>query len=61
VRNDIENRHSPITIVAVITSQVDESLYPPEVFIQPPAAGLTIPSVVLLNQVGSVDKRRLVS
>jgi mRNA interferase MazF len=35
-------------------------LYPTEVLIQPPEGGLTIPSVVLLNQVRSVDKRRLV-
>jgi mRNA interferase MazF len=60
VQNDIANRHSPITIVAAITSQFDAPLYPTEVLIQPPEAGLTIPSVVLLNQIRSVDKRRLV-
>jgi mRNA interferase MazF len=60
VQNDVANRHSPITIVAAITSQFDEPLYPTEVLSQPPEGGLTIPSVVLLNQVRSVDKRRLV-
>jgi mRNA interferase MazF len=60
VQNDIANRHSPITIVAALTSQFDEPLYPTEVFIQPPEGGLIIPPVVLLNQVRSVDKRRLV-
>jgi mRNA interferase MazF len=60
VQNDVANRHSPITIVAAITSQFDESLYPTEVLIQPPEGGLSIPSVVLLNQIRSVDKRRLV-
>jgi|SRR5882724_5490726 mRNA interferase MazF len=60
VQNDIANRHSPITIVAAITSRFDEPLYPTEVLIQPPAGGLAVASVVLLNQVRSVDKRRLV-
>jgi mRNA interferase MazF len=60
VQNDVANRHSPITIVAAITSQFDDVLYPTEVPIQPPEGGLTIPSVVLLNQIRSIDKRRLV-
>jgi mRNA interferase MazF len=60
IQNDIANRYSPITIVAAITSQFDEVLYPTEVPIQPPEGGLSIPSVVLLNQIRSVDKRRLV-
>jgi mRNA interferase MazF len=60
LQNDIANRHSPITIVAAITSQFNEPLYPTEVLIQPPEGGLTMPSVVLLNQMRSIDKRRLV-
>jgi|SRR5918992_325884 mRNA interferase MazF len=60
VQNDIANRHSPITIVAAITSQFGDLLYPTEVLIQPPEGGLTIASVVLLNQMRSIDKRRLV-
>jgi mRNA interferase MazF len=60
VQNDIANRHSPITIVAAITSHFAEPLYPTEVLVTPPEGGLTIPSVVLLNQVRSVDKRRLI-
>ena len=60
VQNDIANRHSLITIVAALTSQFDEPLYPTEVLIQPPEGGLSLPSVVLLNQIRSIDKRRLV-
>ena len=60
VQNDIANRYSPITIVAAITSQFSEPLYPTEVLIQPPEGGLTIASVVLLNQLRSIDKRRLI-
>ena len=60
VQNDIDNRHSPITIVAAITSQIDRKQYPTEVHLHPPEAGLSRPSMVLLNQIRSVDRRRLV-
>jgi mRNA interferase MazF len=60
VQKDIANRHSPITIVAAISSQFGEPLYPTEVLIQQPEGGFTIASVVLLNQVRSIDKRRLI-
>jgi mRNA interferase MazF len=60
LQNDIANRHSPITIVAAITSQFDEPLYPTEVLIRATEGGLTVDSVVLLNQIRSLDKRRLV-
>jgi mRNA interferase MazF len=59
LQNDIANRHSPITIVAAITSQFAEPLYPTEVLITPPEGGLTTPSVVLLNQIRSIDRQRL--
>jgi len=60
IQNDIANRHSPITIVAAITSQFEEPLYPTEVLITPPEGGLTTASVALLNQIRSIDRRRLV-
>ncbi len=61
LQNDIANQHSPITIVAAITSQFDEKVvYPTEVFIKSPEGGLGINSVVLLNQIRSIDKQRLV-
>jgi mRNA interferase MazF len=60
-QNDVANRASPITIVAAITSRFDEGrLYPTEVRLAPPGGGLGAESVVLLNQLRSVDKRRLV-
>lgn len=61
LQNDIANRHSPITIVAAITSQFDEPLYPTEVLIKSPEGGLTSDSVALLNQIRSIDKRRLIT
>lgn len=60
LQNDIANRYSPITIVAAITSQFEQPLYPTEVLIKAPEGGLGVDGVVLLNQIRSVDKRRLV-
>ncbi|MFM7886430.1 MAG: type II toxin-antitoxin system PemK/MazF family toxin [Pseudanabaena sp.] len=60
LQNDISNQYSPITIVAAITSQFDTETYPTEVLINPPEGGLTVTSVVLLNQIRSIDKQRLV-
>ena len=60
LQNDTANRHSPITIVAAITSQFDEELYPTEVLIRAGEGGLQSNSVVLLNQIRSIDKQRLV-
>lgn len=59
IQNDIANRYSPMTIVAAITSQVSESIYPTEVLVRRPEGGLTADSIILLNQIRSVDKRRL--
>ena len=60
IQNDVANRRSPITIVAAITSQFDEPLYPTEVLIKAPEVGMSVNSVVLLNQIRSIDKQRLV-
>ena len=59
IQNDVGNRHSPLTIVAAISSKFDDRLYPTEVLITPPEGGLRERSVVLLNQIRSLDKRRL--
>ena len=59
IQNDIANRFSPITTVAAITSNVGPDLYPTEVLISKGEGGLTVPSIVLLNQIRSIDKRRL--
>lgn len=60
LQNDIANRHSPITIVAAVTSQFDAPLYPTEVLIRAPEGGVSVDSVALLNQIRSIDKQRLV-
>lgn len=60
LQNDIANRYSPLTIVSAISSQFKEPLYPTEVLLKAGEGGTTKDSVVLLNQIRSVDKRRLV-
>lgn len=60
LQNDIANRHSSITIVAAITSQFEGRLYPTEVLVKMPEGGLRTDSAVLLNQIRSVDKKRLI-
>jgi mRNA interferase MazF len=59
LQNDIANRSSPITIVAAITTKFDQELYPTEVLVRASEGGLNTDSVILLNQIRSVDRRRL--
>ncbi len=60
IQNDIANRYSPITIVAAITSKFGAPPYPTEVVMEPQESGLPQRSAVVLNQVRSVDRRRLI-
>src|SRR2546426_9662710 len=59
IQNDIANRYSPITIVAAITSTIDTRPRPTKVLVRAPEGGLSVDSMVLLNQIRSVDKQRL--
>src|SRR3989442_5192035 len=59
LQNDVANRSSPITIVAAITTKFDQELYPTEVLVRAPEGGLDTDSAILLNQIRSVDRRRL--
>ncbi|MEH2379221.1 MAG: type II toxin-antitoxin system PemK/MazF family toxin [Nostoc sp.] len=60
LQNDVSNEYSPITVVAAITSKFTEPLYPTQVLIRVPEGGLEVDSVVLLNQIRSIDKQRLI-
>ena len=61
LQNDVGNRFSTVTIVAAISAHNDKDLYPTEVLIKAPEGGLEKPSIVLLNQIRTIDKQRLVS
>ena len=59
IQNDIGNKYSPITIIAPITSQRVEKIFPFEVFLFK-GKGLDKDSKVLLNQIRAIDNARLV-
>jgi len=59
IQNDIGNRFSNITIVAAITSKFQLPLHRTNVLIKAPEGGLSVDSVVRLDQIRSVDKGRL--
>ena len=59
VQNDVGNRHSPTVIAAAITSKQDKTNRPTHIGIKAGTGGLTRDSVVLLEQVRTLDKRRL--
>jgi mRNA interferase MazF len=61
IQNDISNRHSPISIVAAISSQFSEPRFPREVIIEPEESGLPKRSAVIANQIRSVHRVRLVA
>src|SRR5438552_15604297 len=61
IQNDVSNQHSPITIVAAISSQFRDPPHPREVVVRPGGkTGLSQPSAVILNQIRSIDRQRLV-
>jgi mRNA interferase MazF len=53
------NEHSPVILLAAITSRKTERVYPFEALLDPPEGGLGQRSKVLLMQLRSVDKRRV--
>ena len=59
VQNDVGNRHSPTVIAAAITSQKDKSKLPTHISINADRCGLAKDSIVLLEQVRTLDKQRL--
>ena len=59
VQNDVGNRYSPTVIAAAITSQQNKAKLPTHIEISARSVGLTKNSVVLLEQIRTLDKRRL--
>ncbi len=58
-QNDIGNKHSPTVIAAAITSQKEKNKLPTHIELNASSCGLAKDSVVLLEQVRTLDKRRL--
>ena len=55
----VQNRHSPTVIAAAITSRREKAKLPTHIDVQAATCGLTKDSVVLLEQIRTLDKRRL--
>ncbi len=59
VQNDIGNQFSPTVIAAAITSRTDKTPLPTHILVDAKQSGLQKDSIVLLEQVRTLDKRRL--
>ena len=59
VQNEIGNRHSPTVIAAAITSQTGKARLPTHISLAALSCGLPKDSVILLEQIRTLDKRRL--
>ena len=59
VQNDVGNKHSPTVIAAAITSRIHKNKLPTHIEVDAQSYGLARDSIVLLEQVRTLDKRRL--
>ena len=59
ISNDTGNRHSPTVIAAAITSQIGKARLPTHIELEAQNYGLTRNSVILLEQIRTIDKSRL--
>jgi mRNA interferase MazF len=59
IQNDIGNKYSPTVIVAAITSQINKAKLPTHVEIKADEYGIIKDSVILLEQIRTIDKKRL--
>lgn len=59
LQNNISNKNSPVTIIAAITSKTYGKEYPTNVFLRKEDSKLNKNSTVLLNQIRTIDKKRL--
>jgi len=59
VQNDVGNKHSPTVIAAAITSRINKNRLPTHIEVDAQSYGLARDSIVLLEQIRTLDKRRL--
>jgi len=59
VQNDVGNKYSPTVIVAAITSKINKAKMPTHIELEGAKHGLTKDSVILAEQIRTIDKRRL--
>ena len=59
VQNDVGNKYSPTVIAAAITSRMGKTKLPTHIDVVGPESGLAKDSVILLEQIRTIDKKRL--
>ncbi|RBP44785.1 mRNA interferase MazF [Garciella nitratireducens] len=59
IQNDVGNKYSPTIIISAITSQINKAKLPTHIEISASEFGLSKDSVILLEQIRTIDKRRL--
>lgn len=59
VQNDVGNRYSPTVIAAAITSKISKTKLPTHIDVPSDDAGLAKDSIILLEQIRTIDKKRL--
>lgn len=59
VQNDVGNKYSPTVIVAAVTSRINKAKMPTHIEIKGEDYGLSKDSVILLEQIRTIDKKRL--
>ena len=59
IQNDVGNKYSPTVIVSAITSKIDKAKIPTHIELKASECGLIKDSVVLLEQIRTIDKKRL--
>ena len=59
IQNDVGNKYSPTVIAAAITSQKEKTKLPTHISVNSGNCGLAKDSIVLLEQVRTIDKQRL--
>ena len=60
IQNDISNKHSPVTIIAAVTSKIFAKEYSTNIFISKEDSGLDKGSTIMLNQIRTIDSSRLI-
>jgi len=59
IQNDVGNKYSPTVIIAAITSQINKAKLPTHMELDAKIFGLPKDSVILLEQIRTIDKKRL--
>jgi len=60
IQNDIGNEVAPTTIIAPLTSNISNRNFPVKVFVQKNISKLDKDSTILLNQIRTIDKSRII-